>query len=205
MAKSQTSSQMNLSGSSSSLTSEASTKAGTVSLRSYGIGGAFLHKKMLQLTRRQSRKGEEQGDKEKEEEKRTTMEREERLEKAEEVLCPEQQRGTRLILQRARAGCPAEKRAGSREVQLVIPPEARPTHSQPKLLLRVRSSESPIRKGLMSWFRIKRERSESRERPDLETPQDERLRQAGKRSRRSRSPNTFFWLCGARRGRTEED
>uniref|UniRef100_A0A3Q2YRY0 Rap guanine nucleotide exchange factor 6 n=1 Tax=Hippocampus comes TaxID=109280 RepID=A0A3Q2YRY0_HIPCM len=42
-AKAQTcSSQMNLSGSSSSLTSEASTKASTVSLRSYGIGYALL-------------------------------------------------------------------------------------------------------------------------------------------------------------------
>ncbi|XP_068186686.1 rap guanine nucleotide exchange factor 6-like isoform X2 [Antennarius striatus] len=38
VAKSHNSSQMNLSGSSSSLTSDASTKAGTVSLRSYGIG-----------------------------------------------------------------------------------------------------------------------------------------------------------------------
>ncbi|XP_030009193.1 rap guanine nucleotide exchange factor 6 isoform X2 [Sphaeramia orbicularis] len=40
--KSQNSSQMNLSGSSSSLTSDASTKASTVSLRSYGIGYALL-------------------------------------------------------------------------------------------------------------------------------------------------------------------
>ncbi|KAM3601321.1 uncharacterized protein V6R79_010642 [Siganus canaliculatus] len=42
VAKSQNSSQMNLSGSSSSLTSDASTKAGTVSLRSYGIGYTLL-------------------------------------------------------------------------------------------------------------------------------------------------------------------
>ncbi|KAM7398331.1 hypothetical protein PAMA_006305 [Pampus argenteus] len=42
VVKSQNSSQMNLSGSSSSLTSEASTKAGTASLRSYGIGYALL-------------------------------------------------------------------------------------------------------------------------------------------------------------------
>ncbi|KAM4620735.1 rap guanine nucleotide exchange factor 6 isoform 2-T2 [Polymixia lowei] len=42
VAKSHNSSQMNLSGSSSSLTSDASTKAGTVSLRSYGIGCALL-------------------------------------------------------------------------------------------------------------------------------------------------------------------
>ncbi|KAM9728122.1 rap guanine nucleotide exchange factor 6 isoform 1-T1 [Menidia menidia] len=42
VAKSQNSSQMNLSGSSSSLTSDASTKTGTVSLRSYGIGYALL-------------------------------------------------------------------------------------------------------------------------------------------------------------------
>ncbi|XP_072231290.1 rap guanine nucleotide exchange factor 6-like isoform X3 [Leuresthes tenuis] len=41
-AKSQNSSQMNLSGSSSSLTSDASTKTGTISLRSYGIGYALL-------------------------------------------------------------------------------------------------------------------------------------------------------------------
>ncbi|XP_061596490.1 rap guanine nucleotide exchange factor 6-like isoform X3 [Cololabis saira] len=42
VAKSHNSSQMNLSGSSSSLTSDASTKTGTVSLRSYGIGYALL-------------------------------------------------------------------------------------------------------------------------------------------------------------------
>ncbi|XP_031730064.1 rap guanine nucleotide exchange factor 6 isoform X2 [Anarrhichthys ocellatus] len=42
VVKSQNCSQMNLSGSSSSLTSDASTKAGTVSLRSYGIGYALL-------------------------------------------------------------------------------------------------------------------------------------------------------------------
>uniref|UniRef100_UPI0037E91DE3 rap guanine nucleotide exchange factor 6-like isoform X2 n=1 Tax=Semicossyphus pulcher TaxID=241346 RepID=UPI0037E91DE3 len=42
VAKNQNSSQMNLSGSSSSLTSDASTKAGTVSLRSYGIGYTLL-------------------------------------------------------------------------------------------------------------------------------------------------------------------
>ncbi|XP_034746679.1 rap guanine nucleotide exchange factor 6 isoform X5 [Etheostoma cragini] len=42
VAKSQNSSQMNLSGSSLSLTSDASTKAGTSSLRSYGIGYALL-------------------------------------------------------------------------------------------------------------------------------------------------------------------
>ncbi|CAG08789.1 unnamed protein product [Tetraodon nigroviridis] len=42
IAKSQNSNQLNLSGSSSSLTSDASTKAGTVSLRSYGIGYTFL-------------------------------------------------------------------------------------------------------------------------------------------------------------------
>ncbi|KAF3841139.1 hypothetical protein F7725_007001 [Dissostichus mawsoni] len=40
VAKSHNSSQMNLSGSSSSLTSDVSTKTGTISLRSYGIGGA---------------------------------------------------------------------------------------------------------------------------------------------------------------------
>nr|XP_033954526.1 rap guanine nucleotide exchange factor 6-like isoform X4 [Pseudochaenichthys georgianus] len=42
VAKSHNSSQMNLSGSSSSLTSDVSTKTGTISLRSYGIGYALL-------------------------------------------------------------------------------------------------------------------------------------------------------------------
>ncbi|XP_021180646.2 rap guanine nucleotide exchange factor 6 isoform X2 [Fundulus heteroclitus] len=42
VAKSQNSSQMNLSGSSSSLTSDTSTKTGTISLRSYGIGCPVL-------------------------------------------------------------------------------------------------------------------------------------------------------------------
>uniref|UniRef100_A0A3Q2CCD9 Rap guanine nucleotide exchange factor 6-like n=2 Tax=Cyprinodon variegatus TaxID=28743 RepID=A0A3Q2CCD9_CYPVA len=42
VAKSQNSSQMNLSGSSSSLTSDTSTKTGTISLRSYGIGCPLL-------------------------------------------------------------------------------------------------------------------------------------------------------------------
>ncbi|XP_011481476.1 rap guanine nucleotide exchange factor 6 isoform X7 [Oryzias latipes] len=42
LAKSHNSSQMNLSGSSSSLTSDASTKTGTVSLRSFGIGYSLL-------------------------------------------------------------------------------------------------------------------------------------------------------------------
>ncbi|KAM3869129.1 rap guanine nucleotide exchange factor 6 [Diretmus argenteus] len=48
--KSQNSSQMNLSGSSSSLTSDASTKAGTISLRSYGIGYALLPGKVDNLS-----------------------------------------------------------------------------------------------------------------------------------------------------------
>jgi len=54
VAKSHNSSQLNLSGSSSSLTSDASTKAGTASLRSYGIGGALLHKRFLLMTRHHS-------------------------------------------------------------------------------------------------------------------------------------------------------
>ncbi|KAJ8276723.1 hypothetical protein COCON_G00084750 [Conger conger] len=47
--KSQSSAQMTLSGSSSSLTSDASTKAG--GSRSYGIGGALLHRRILLMTR----------------------------------------------------------------------------------------------------------------------------------------------------------
>ena len=80
MHKSQNSCQMNLSGSSSSLPCDAGSKAGSSGGgaggsgsgpggpgRSYGIGGAFLHKQMLLMTRQdsadadQDRQGE-QGD-----------------------------------------------------------------------------------------------------------------------------------------------
>lgn len=67
--KSHTSSQMNLSGSSSSLTSDASTKA--ISLRSYGIGGLLLHKRILLMTQQcsleEGREREDQIEEEKEE------------------------------------------------------------------------------------------------------------------------------------------
>lgn len=63
MAKSQNSSQMNLSGSSSSLTSEASSKA-TVSLRSYGIGGTLLQKRILLMTKQSSQESWREREKE---------------------------------------------------------------------------------------------------------------------------------------------
>uniref|UniRef100_A0A8C6Q5S3 Rap guanine nucleotide exchange factor 6 n=1 Tax=Nothobranchius furzeri TaxID=105023 RepID=A0A8C6Q5S3_NOTFU len=79
--KSQNSSQMNLSGSSSSLTSDASTKTGTVSLRSYGIGGALLHKRIQLMTRQSSQ--ESSRDKETKLEDIT-----EETEKAQRGVCP---------------------------------------------------------------------------------------------------------------------
>ncbi|XP_045896590.1 rap guanine nucleotide exchange factor 6 isoform X9 [Micropterus dolomieu] len=69
MAKSQNCSHMNLSGSSSSLTSDASTKAGNVSLRSYGIGGTLLHKRIVLMTRQHSRESSRERKNEAEEEK----------------------------------------------------------------------------------------------------------------------------------------
>lgn len=226
VAKSQNSSQMNLSGSSSSLTSDASTKAGTISLRSYGIGGALLHKRILLMTRQNSR------ERSRERENRMAEERQEIEEMMREETGAVERRGrsrqqsnhgaqgdSGLMLQRVRAG-----RTGSHGVNPTGFPPGIPglgpmglsPLSQP-LLMSPKPQESPIRTRLMSPFRILRERSQSSERPmavkahlisgegttevEPSSPQDERQGQAEQRARRSVSPNPFLWLCRDRHTR----
>lgn len=194
VAKSQNSSQMNLSGSSSSLTSDASTKAGTVSLRSYGIGGALLHKRILLMTRQHSRESSRERETQKEEEKRSEVEKEkeemmqEETEAVQGGLFPSEQRRGRsrqdkqgaqsdvgLMLQRVRAGSPTQNWTGTHGVRPMVRPGSPPglpglgpkslsPLSQPQLM-RPKPPESPIKTRLMSPFRILRERSQSRERP----------------------------------------
>ena len=226
VAKSQNSSQMNLSGSSSSLTSDASTKAGTISLRSYGIGGALLHKRILLMTRQHSRERSRERENQMVEE---GQEKEERMQEETEAV---ERRGrsrqqnnlgaqgeSGLMLQRVRTG-----RTGSHGVNPTGSPPSVPglgpmglsPLSQPQLMS-PKPQESPIRTRLMSPFRILRERSQSRERPmavkahlnsgegttevELSSPQDERQGQAEQRARRSVSPNPFLWLCRDRHTR----
>lgn len=189
---------MNLSGSSSSLTSDASTKAGTVSLRSYGIGGALLHKRILLITGQHSRESSRERanqTEEEEEEKGSEMEKEkeERMQgKTADVqgglFSSKQRRGrsrqqnnqgaqadSRLMLQGVRAG-----RTGVHAVHPMahtgsppslpgLGPMTVPPLSQPQLM-RPKPPESPIRTRLMSPFRILRERSQSRGRPMAVSP-----------------------------------
>lgn len=181
------SSHMNLSGSSSSLTSDASTKAGTTSLRSYGIGGALLHKRILLMTRQHSRESSrERENQREEEEERSEVEKEkEETETVQRGFYPSEQRRGRsrqlnkqvsqtdagLMLLRVREGSPTQKWSGvNSEVHIRSPPSlpglghlALSPLSQPQLR-RPKPPESPIRTRLMSPFRILRERSQSRER-----------------------------------------
>lgn len=206
MAKSQNSSQMNLSGSSSSLTSDASTKAGTISLRSYGIGGALLHKRILMMTRQQSQ--ESSRDREAEpQEKRIKLEMvheetEQRRGRPEKQNNQCAQTEAEMMSMRFKAGGP-ETHTG-RSMVHVHNPTLSPV-SIPQIM-RPRPPESPIRKRLMSPFRILKGRSASRERPCVNreeeageimpsSPQDETGGQAEHRARRSVSPNPFLWLC----------
>lgn len=183
MAKSQNSSQMNLSGSSSSLTSDASTKAGTVSLRSYGIGGALLHKRILLITAQQSRESSTQRGnqtEEAQERRRSETEKEEGMqEKAADLqgglFSAERQTGRSR--QRNIRGAQADKRFKIKSAQLV---KTAPTGSPPRLpgsgprtpsplpqpqQKRFKPSESPIRTRLLSPFRVLRGSSQSRGRP----------------------------------------
>lgn len=207
---------MNLSGSSSSLTSDASTKAGTVSLRSYGIGGAFLHKKIQLITSQQSR-GRSGGKRRKleegDEEKGSEMEKEEeeRMQDKRGRFRQQISAQSDSVVQRARAGridsiahngCPPSLSG--------LGPISPSPLSQPQKI-RAKRSESPLRTRLMSPFRILREKSQSRERamavrPQLnggerkeETPpsseQDKTQGEKEERARRSVSPNPFLWLC----------
>lgn len=191
MAKSQNCSHMNLSGSSSSLTSEASTKAGNVSLRSYGIGGTLLHKRIVLMTRQHSRESSRERKNEAEEEKeekRSEVEKEieEMTQEAVQrgLFSSEQRRGRSrgqnhqgaqkdagLMLQRVRPGSPTDKQGVHPMFHTGSPPSlpgwgplTLSPLSQPQLM-RPKPPESPITTRLMSPFRILRKRSQSRERP----------------------------------------
>ncbi|CAG5871248.1 unnamed protein product [Menidia menidia] len=227
VAKSQNSSQMNLSGSSSSLTSDASTKTGTVSLRSYGIGGALLHKRILQMTRQHSRESSRDREAEQEEGGEDAAQHESQAAQGGSSLSeprrgrPRQQSrraaqadaGPAML--RARSGSPAGICFGTRierpavhtgslprpsglELNTLSPPPS-PCFTRPK------APESPIRTRLMSPLRKLRERSQSRDRPEekrtegaaASSPQVE----AEQRARRSASPNPFLWLCRDRHAR----
>lgn len=206
VAKSQNSSQMNLSGSSSSLTSDASTKAGTVSLRSYGIGGALLHKRIILMTMQHSRQGSRERESQREEAK--ANEKTEAGQRARRA-------DAGLMLLRDRAGRPV-LHPGSPPRLPGLGPITTSHLCQPQLI-RPKPPESPIRTRLMSPFRILRERSQSRERlrgvrPHLNeedgmgevvssSPQDERRGRAEQRARRLVSPNPFLWLCRDRHTR----
>lgn len=205
--KSQNSSQMNLSGSSSSLTSDASTKTG-VSLRSYGIGGALLHKRILLMTSQHSRDSSRERDAELEE---VTEE----IDAAQRGLCSSEQRG-RSRQQRKRGAqadaepvslwtpalkCMEDHRSPlcHPEAGLVTPLPPQSYFTRPKPLV------SPIRARLMSPFRVLRERSQSREKPLQKNvqsePQNGTQGQTEQRARRSVSPNPFLWLCRDRHAR----
>lgn len=176
---------MNLSGSSSSLTSDASTKAGTVSLRSYGIGGALLHKRILLITRQHSRESSRERGNQTDEKKEKGEER--MQDKTADVqgglILSKERRGrsrgaqadSSLMLQRVRAG-----RTGVHTVHPTAHTGSPPSltglgHrdpsplSQPQLM-RPKPPESPVRTRLMSPFRILKERSRSRERPKAVRP-----------------------------------
>lgn len=171
------------------MTSDASTKAGTVSLRSYGIGGALLHKRIFLMTRQHSQESsrERENQAEEEEEKRSEVEKkkeemtQEEAEAVQRGLFPsEQRRGrsrqqnnqdaqadSRLMLQSVRAGRPTQRwmlAHGSPPSLPGLGPMTLSPLSQPQLM-RPKPPESPIRTRLMSPFRILRERSQSRERP----------------------------------------
>ncbi|XP_034463573.1 rap guanine nucleotide exchange factor 6 isoform X13 [Hippoglossus hippoglossus] len=223
VAKSQNSSQMNLSGSSSSLTSDASTKAGTVSLRSYGIGGAFLHKRVLLLTMQQrQQRSRESENQTQEEEERTEVEKERGM------FSSGQRPGRRRFLLKARAESPYQRLTGVLPVLHTGSPGSPPgpgpstlsPTSQPELLMSPKPPDFPNKKRLLSPFSKLRKRSQSREKPlpvrphldggeasgkvESSPPQDERQEQAEKRAMRSVSPNPFLWLCRDR-PKTEGD
>lgn len=207
--KSQNSNQMNLSGSSSSLTSDASTKAGTVSLRSYGIGGALLHKRIQMITRQNSRErprgteeeevdGEKESDVEKKRQDKRGRSRQQSRQCAQVDLKP-----------------PISRAEGTDAVQPGMGPMTPPTFSQHHKF-RPKPSESPFRTRLMSPFRVLRERSRSKERPKAVRPclhggeikteachSSKEDKQEEEKARRSVSPNPFLWLCRARHVRSK--
>lgn len=203
VAKSQNSHQLNLSGSSSSLTSDASTKAGTISLRSYGIGGALLHKRIQMITGPQSRerptvlKEEEEEDGEKGSKVEKKME--DNRGRSRQQSCRREQVDLK----------PSSSRPGNKDpMTLTGCTPSQPGLGPVALSQHHKTSESPLRTRLMSPFRILRERSQSKERakpvrPCLHAgeikaeapPSSKQDKQEEERARRSLSPNPFLWLC----------
>ena len=124
MAKSHNSSHMNLSGSSSSLTSDASTKAGTASLRSYGIGGALLHKHILLMTRpaisedtQRQREGDEAERQMQAEERSSSKEAGEEMREAGQVVVAEEEMSSQGNVRGRSADGGAERRCSYLSVQ----------------------------------------------------------------------------------------
>lgn len=207
VAKSQNSNQLNLSGSSSSLTSDASTKTGTVSLRSYGIGGALLHKRIQMITSQHSR-----------ERPRMLEEHEEDGEKGSKVEKKMQDNRGRSRQQSCWSKVdlkPPSSRPGKGDAMNPSRPGLGPL-TPPPLSQHQKTSESPLRTRLMSPFRILRERSRSKEKPESVRPRlhageikaeappsSKQDKWEGERARRSVSPNPFLWLCRARHVRSK--
>lgn len=213
---------MNLSGSSSSLTSEASSKA-TVSLRSYGIGGALLQKRILLMTRQSSQESWREREKEEKMEEETEAVQRGLFHSSEQRKGRSRQQssqGAQADAGKEGGGSPSPKRKridGDHPVVQSDSPYSFPTPFSQSPLMSPTSSESPIRRRLMSPFRILRKRSQCRERPAAvsphlnsreetaermsSSPQDETQGQTEQRARRSVSPNPFLWLCRDRDSR----
>lgn len=222
-----TNSQMNRSGSSSSLTSEASTKAGTAGTRSYGIGGALLHKRLLQMTRQHSRDREEDRDREMETEQSVLGRWSSQGPQAGPAFSPRSGMMSPLraplhsgphedpgsgSAKATRRGTPTPQTETQKGPAPVNPPMPKPP-------------DSPLRKRLreLSPFRMLRERSQSKEklgalvmvRPPVEdqgqtesskaqegSPGQGRAEQAKGQARRSASPSrALAWLCRDRHKR----
>lgn len=199
---------MNLSGSSSSLTSDASTKAGTVSLRSYGIGGALLHKRIQMITRQNSRE-RPRDIKEEEEEEDVDGEKESEGERKRQDT-----RGRQQSHRRAQVALKPPSSTGCVPSLPGVGPMSPPPFSQHHKF-QPKPPESPIRTRLMSPFRALRERSRSRERPEAARPRShgggikaeappssKEDKREEERAKRSVSPNPFLWLCRARHVRS---
>jgi len=168
------------SGSSSSLTSDAK----AAGLRSYGIGGALLHKRVLMMTRsREGRSQEEQQEQQEEQEEQEQQSSEGPKEGEEEEEAAE------------RGSCPSKRRRG-RAGRKRSRPQADPGPPRPP--------ESAFRTRMMSPFRGRRAGSQSRESGGREEEEEgaggvsscsTSSPQAEQRARRPVSPNPFMWLC----------
>lgn len=181
VAKSQNSSQMNLSGSSSSLTSDASTKAGTISLRSYGIGGPVLHKRILLMTQQSSREVVEEAD-------------------MTGLLPSGQMRGRCRQQSKQRA----QTDAGPMTTFLLHPQQMTPKPPESHIRKRLMSPFRALRERSRSKKRMRKGSAaviEEMSEVVSSLPQDQSHGQAGQRVRRLVSPNPFLCLCRGRHRR----